>query len=408
MKTRDAAPRPTRGAPPPLDRLEVSASTYRLLGILIFAGIAITIYGLSAAPERTFLNLLLNGFYLLSLAVSGTFFIALQRLTRARWSVGLRRAPEALMLVLPVAAALMLVVFSAGRAIYPWSHHDFLAHEAPGTGKATYLQVPFIFARVASALVLWGVFAWLFRRTSLDQDRNAARNVVYHRRLDRYAGAFVVVFAPTFTLSAYDWIISLEPQWFSTMFAVYVFAGTFVQGIAAVTLTVALLAQRGLVGDTVQERHLHDLGKLLFAFATFWAYIWVCQYLLIWYGDLPEEVPYYVARTRGGWLFVFVCNVVVNWVTPFVALLSARAKRSARVLAAVSVLLLAGHWLDLYLLIMPSHWAAPEIGILEVGIAVGCLALAYLVFIRSLARAPLVPVNDPILLAEKLSHAPAH
>jgi hypothetical protein len=407
MKTRDAA---ARGAVS-LGRLQISPSTYRLLSVLILAGSVITIYGLVAAPERTFLNLLLNGFYLLSLAVSGTFFIALQRLARARWSVGIRRAPEALMLILPVAAVLMLVVFSAGRAIYPWSHPEVLealAHEAPGAGRVVYLQVPFVFARVATALVLWGLFAWLFRRTSLDQDRNADRNIVYHRRLDRYAGAFVVVFAPTFTLSAYDWIISLEPQWFSTMFAVYVFAGTFVQGIAAVTLTVALLAQRGLVGDTVKERHLHDLGKLLFAFATFWAYIWVCQYLLIWYGDLPEEVPYYVARTKGGWVFVFAANLVVNWVTPFVALLSARAKQSTRVLAVVSVVLLLGHWLDLYLLIMPSHWSAPAIGLVEVGVAVGCLAVAYLVFIRSLARAPLVPVNDPVLLAEKLAHAHAH
>jgi hypothetical protein len=256
--------------------------------------------------------------------------------------------------------------------------------------------------------VLWGAFAWVFRTTSLAQDRDPGRNLSYHRRLDRYAAGFAVVFAPTFTLSAYDWIISLDPKWFSTMFGVYVFAGAFVQGLAGITLTVVLLKERGLLGDTVKADHLHDLGKLLFAFATFWAYIWVCQYLLIWYGDLPEEAPYYVARTHGGWLFVYVANLVVNWIAPFIVLLPAPAKRSTRVLKSVSILLLFGHWVDLYLMIMPSHWAEPQVGILEVGIPVGCMALAYLVVIRGLSRAPLVPVNDPILLAERLSSAHSH
>lgn len=389
-------------------RLKVSGSTYQRLWIVVVVGAAVTLYGLSAAPERTWLNLLLNGFYLLSLAVSATFFLALQRLARARWSAGIRRPPEALMLVLPVAAGLMMAVFFAGRSIYPWSHPGVFAGEPAIAGKVVYLQVPFLFARVAVALALWGGFAWIFRKASLDQDRDTRRNMLYHRRLDGYAAGFAVVFAPTFTLSAYDWIISLEPKWFSTMFAVYVFAGTFVQGLAAITLVVAVLVERGLLGNAVKESHLHDLGKLLFAFSTFWAYIWVCQYLLIWYGDLPEEAPYYVARIHGGWVFVFAANLLVNWVAPFVVLLSAQAKRNTRVLKAVSVLLLCGHWLDLYLMIMPSHWAAPRMSVLEVVIAAGCMALAAIVFLRGLARAPLVPVNDPVLLADTRSPAHAH
>jgi hypothetical protein len=391
-----------------LPRLKVPSSTYRTLSIVIAVGGAITLYGLFSAPERTWLNLLLNGFYLLSLAVLATFFLAVQRLARARWSAGLRRAPEAFMFVLPVAAGLMMAVFFGGRSIYPWTHPGVFADEPPIAGKVVYLQGPFVFARVAAALVLWGGFAWLFRKTSLAQDHDAGKNLVYHRRLDRYAALFAVVFAPTFTLSAYDWIISLEPKWFSTMFGVYVFAGAFVQALAAITLVIVVLAERGLLGDTVKEHHLHDLGKLLFAFATFWAYIWVCQYLLIWYGNLPEEVPYYITRTQGGWLGVFAANLVVNWVTPFVVLLSATAKRNTRVLKAVSVVLLCGHWLDLYLMIMPSHWESPHLWVLEVGVTAGCTALACLVFLRGLAGAPLVPVNDPILLAEKLSTAHSH
>jgi hypothetical protein len=253
-------------------------------------------------------------------------------------------------------------------------------------------------------LLLWIVFAWLFRRTSLEQDRNPRSSLAYHYRLNRYAAAFVVVFAFSFTLGAYDWIISLDPSWFSTMFGIYVFAGTFVAGIAAVTLAAVVLRERGFLSNVVTDHHLHDLGKMLFAFSTFWAYIWTCQYLLIWYGNIPEEVTHYVKRTNGPWLWLFGLNLIVNWMIPFAVLLPARAKRNTMALKIVCVLLLCGHWLDLYILIMPSMgspvWSRPVIGFPEIAIAAGYSSLLYLLFIRSLAAAPLVPLSDPVLAAE--------
>jgi hypothetical protein len=362
----------------------------------------VVLVGLIAAPERTWLNLLLNGFYLTSLAVSAIFFLATQRLSGARWSAALRRVPEALMAVLPFGAVVMIGVFFARETIYGWSRPDAFLHESALAGKVSYLQPPFVFLRLVIALSLWGIFAWLFRKTSLAQDEKPGFGMRHHRRLNRYAAAFLLVFAPSFTVGSYDWIMSLEPGWFSTMFAVYVFAGTFVQGIAAITLAVVVLRERGAFGDTVSDQQLHDLGKMLFAFSTFWAYIWTCQYLLIWYGNIPEEAAYYAKRTSAEWLFVFGFNFVINWVVPFAALLSARAKQRPRVLVAVSSALLFGHWLDLYLLIMPARWDEPNIGIVEVTLAAGSAALAYLVFVRALSRAAIVPVNDPVLLAESL------
>src|SRR5262249_21598577 len=192
------------------------------------------------APDRTWPNLLLNGFYFTSLALSAIFFLATQRLTGARWSASMRRIPEAFMMALPVAALLMLLVFFGREVLYPWSRPGMFSNTPDIAGKVQYLQPPWILGRTMVSFLVWVAFAWLMRRTSLDQDRDPSSSLVLHKRLTRYAGLFVVVFALTFTMSVFDWIMSLEPEWFSTMFAVYVFAGTFVQGIAAVTLAAVL------------------------------------------------------------------------------------------------------------------------------------------------------------------------
>jgi hypothetical protein len=174
-----------------------------------------------------------------------------------------------------------------------------------------------------------------------------------------------------------------------------------------VTLVVVVLRQQGRLAP-VETAQLHDLGKLLFAFSTFWAYIWLCQYLLIWYGNVPEEVTYYVRRTNGPWLVLFALDVVVNWLVPFVVLMSARAKQNPRTLRAVSVLLLVGHWLDLYVMVVPARRPVPEFGPLELFVPLAYASLAYLVVVRSLSQAPLVPVNDPIVAHERLHGAHGH
>jgi hypothetical protein len=370
-------------------------------GLVAFA-VVVIIYGLSTAPAGVWPNLLLDGFYATSLGVSAMFFVAAQRLTGARWSASLRRIPEAITAVLPIMSVLMLLLYFGRETLFPWGRAGAFVQEPTIAGKVRYLQTPWVFARIAAVLLLWSAFALGFRRLSLQQDRHPELSLVLHHRLNRCAAAFAPVFALTFTIAVFDCLLSLDPRWFSTIFAVYVFAGTFVQGIAAVTLCATIL-QEGPLQNDIHEAQLNDLGKMLFAFSTFWAYLWVCQYLLTWYGNIPEETTHYLTRTQGPWLYLFAANVVVNWLIPFLTLISKPAKSKIGTLQLVSILLLGGHWLDLYLLIMPAVWPTPKLGLFEIAIATGFAALVYLVVARALGRAPLVPVNDPVLAYERLN-----
>ena len=387
--------------------LQVPKRIRNMALFLLAVGAISAIYGVIFAPERTWPNLLVDGFYITSAGVSAMFFLATQRATGARWSASLRRVPEAFLPILPLGAALMLAVFFGRHVLYAWSNPGVMVAEPAIAGKLRYLQPPWVFTRMVTVLVTWMVFARLFRRASVQQDMHPKLGLVLHEKMTRYAVAFIPVFALTLTLAAYDWLISTDPRWFSTMYAVYVFAGTFVQGIAALTLAVVLLKEHGFMKDSVSDHQLHDLGKMLFAFSTFWAYIWVCQYLLIWYGNIPEEVSHYITRTSGPWLYLFALNLLVNWVIPFLVLISVRAKCTGKVLKRIAVLLLCGHWLDLYLLVMPSVWKTPRIGFTEIAIAGGCIALLFLVFVRTLNQASLVPLNDPVLAFERL-HGTVH
>jgi len=207
----------------------------------------------------------------------------------------------------------------------------------------------------------------------------------------------------TFSMASFDWLMSTEPHWFSTIYALYSIAGALAAGTAAITLAVLALRRAGLMPE-LTESHLHDLGKLTFGFCTLWAYMWLSQYLLIWYANLPEETSYYLAREGGGWSFLFWMNVLLGWGIPFVLLLSRRGKRSEPNLAWACGFLLAGRWLDIYLMAAPG--TSPEhagIGLAELAILAGFGALFVLALVRGLRAAPLIPRGDPYL-QESLHH----
>jgi hypothetical protein len=362
--------------------------TRRIAWSLVIGGTIAAAAGLIADPQRTWPDLLLNGYYMLALALAGVVFIALQHLCGASWSADIRRVPEAMMSALPIAALLMLLLFFGREWIY--GADRAAAHTSPS--KAVYLSTPFFFGRMVLFVAIWIAFALAMRRASLRQDGSAAP--IHERRLVQFSGAFIVVFAISFSLASFDWLMTLTRDWSSTIFAIYAFAGLFVGGLAAITLAVVLLLERGYLTDVVTDEHLHDLGKLLFAFSIFWAYIWFSQYLLIWYGNLPDETQYYMARTGNRWTALFLLNLVVNWVVPFLVLMAREPKRNPFVLKWIAIVMLAGRWLDLYVAVMPGLTPSPAVRILDLLITAGYAAAFFLVTTRALAAAPVVPARS--------------
>jgi hypothetical protein len=308
--------------------------------------------------ERSWANLFVAGNWLLGVGLGGLVLLALHYVTGARWSTPLRRVMDAMSFALPVAAVALLAVLFC----YPSLWHAFSTAEPPATSTAesplhlAWMDRPFFLARSLAYLGLWMVFAIAMVRNSRGEENEGDLSLKHYRyEMNRRLSAlFLVVFAITCWLSSSDWLMSLERDWASTIFGVYNFAGILITALAAESiLTIALRRQRS-VQAVINEDHLHDLGTLLFGFSSFWMYTWFCQYMLIWYVNIPEETSYYRARWHGGWREWVFLDLALNWVVPFVVLLFRSAKRSPWSLGAVALVVLVGRWVDLTVMILPT------------------------------------------------------
>ncbi|HLB00734.1 MAG TPA: hypothetical protein VJO14_05050, partial [Bacteroidota bacterium] len=263
-----------------------------------------------------------------------------------------------------------------------------------------WLNIPFFAVRTVAYLAVWGLLLRKMIVTSRRQDGEGGTALT--AKNTRFSAAYIALFAFTFTLASMDWIMTLEPEWYSTIFGIYNFSGVFVSGLAVTTIFVIVLKRSGGPRSVISEAHLLNLGKLLFAFSTFWMYIWFSQYLLIWYANIPEEVVYLVKRQEGSWVIFTVVNVLFNWFIPFVVLLPRWTKRNEGLLLKVCILLLAGHWIDLFWMILPPFMPeAPVFTIWEFAPLSAALSLFFLLVFRTLSRHSVVPTGDP-LLAESL------
>ena len=368
-----------------------------IVKIILVVGALLTLVGYLVARERTAAAVLVSATYVLGLGLGGLLFLVFGFLTNAGWSTAIRRVPEALGGLLPLGALLMVLSLAGMPVLYEWTHsNDPLIQK-----KAAWLNEGFFLVRAAIYLALWLLFGAALRAMSRKQDQTGDPRSV--ARMTALSAVFLIVFAFTFSAASFDWIMSLEAQWFSTVFGVYCFSGVFLAALAAITVGAILLRRRGPLRGILRPDHLHDMGKLMLGFSTFWAYIWFCQYMLIWYSHIPEETSYYVARFHGAWGPLMVLNPIVNFLVPFLVLLSRPAKRSESVMLGVALLLLVGRWLDLYLLVNPALMSSPQFGVWEIAPVLMGLSLAAMAFFRVFRRGNPVPGKDPMLV-ESLHH----
>lgn len=370
--------------------------------VCVGIGIASTTLGFVLYPVNTWITLLVDSYYFLTVALFGVVILAIQSVSGAAWITPVRRVPEAFTTyLLPGGALLLAVTGIGGHTLYEWTHHSHVARDEILRAKATYLNEPFFFIRLVVIVALWWWFARALTRLSHEQDRTG--DIGNTKRAIRYSVSFLILFTLSFSLANVDWIMSIEPHWFSTVFGVYCFSGLFVGGVSAMSFGVLSLQAMGYLKTEVNRNHYHDLGKLMFGFATFWAYIWFSQYMLIWYTNIPEETAYYMLRLQNDWDWLFWFNLVLNWAVPFIILLPRASKRSPAVLLRVSIALLVGRWFDIYLLVAPkvfevSGMAKPFITFTDVGIGFGFLGIFILMTAKAISKKSLIPSRDPYII----------
>jgi hypothetical protein len=379
----------------PWNRIPVMGAVCALLGIA-----ACAILGL-ADPKQFFFSWLVSFLFFLSLALGALFFVLIQYAAQGGWGIVLRRIGETTFATIPVIAALFLPVLLGLHDLYEWSHAEAVAADALLRWKAPYLNVPFFLIRAALYFGIWSFIALMYYRGSSGQDVTGDPGV--SARLRRLAGPGIIVLALTQTFASVDWIMSLTPHWYSTMFGVYFFAGSFVGFIALLSVVAAAMRRAGLLDTVISAEHLHDIGKLLFGFTVFWTYIAFSQFFLMWYANLPEETIWYQARMEGSWMTVSLVLMAGHFVAPFFYLMGRAVKRRGSTLAIGGAWLLAMHFLDLYWQVMPTlHPEGLRPSLLDVAALVaigGCFVAAASWLMR---RQALVPLRDP-RLAESLA-----
>lgn len=405
-----------------------NVKTWSLIAIVI--GVVAIAFGfLTDNIERTFANLLLMGYYFTCVCLCGVFFCAVQYVAQAGWSASILRVPQAFIKILPIAATVLVVIALAGL----FTTHHALNEEgkdvvepylykiwgADGVstvgsenydhiiaGKSSFLNKPFFIIRLVGFLFCYTIFGLLFVKYSTNEDEIGG--MFNYEKSFKMACIFLVIFGFTTPIFAFDVIMSLDAHWFSTLFGWYNFAAMWVSGLAVITLVIIYLRKQGYLG-WVTENHLHNLGQLIFGFSVFWTYLWFAQFLLIYYANLPEEAVYFYKRWEPQFKPWFWFNIVINFLAPLLILMMRDSKRTTSVLKTVCIILIVGHWLDYFMMIMPgtvgpqSEWYT-EFGLIELGVFLGFAGLFTFLVLNAVSKLKsLIPKNHPFI-EESLHH----
>jgi hypothetical protein len=390
---------PERSWPEGLKLGAAGARWARIAAICGVVGLVVSILIATIADEgssRFYRSYLANYAYFLSIALGALFLVMITHLTRAGWSIAIRRVAEAVAFCLIPLTVLVIPVVFGMHDLYEWTHGEAIADDALLQGKQPYLNQTFFIIRLIVYFGAWLFLAWYFASRSTRQDSTGDPRLTL--RMERMSAVGMIVFAFTVTFAAFDFLMSLAPHWYSTIYGVYYFSGAVVGILGFLIILLSLLQRGGRLRHVVSTEHYHDLGRLLFAFVVFWAYIAFSQYMLIWYANLPEETVYYFYRQEGQWVWITLLLLFGHFILPFLALISRHPKRRVASLVAAAAWLLVMHWIDVYWLVMPeSSRGVVPLHLLDLTLFIGLGGLFVAAVLQRLARHPLIPIKDPKL-----------
>jgi hypothetical protein len=378
---------------------------------LIAVGLLLTVVGVATGmgdhhfKTRLMTNGLINGFFYFALGLGALFFLALQYATETGWYASVKRVIEAVAGFIPYGIGifgivLLTITFMDGAHIYTWMDPETVAHDEIIQGKSAYLNKTFFWIRTVVYFLTYFYFLTGFKKRSLEEDRIGGTEL--HFKNYRQGALFLVFFAVFSSTSSWDWLMSIDVHWFSTLYGWYTFAGMWCSTMVVLVITTLYLKKLGYL-KKVNDSHIHDLGKWTFATSFLWSYLWFSQFMLIWYANIGEEVTYYQMRIDN-YKVMYFAMFVINFAFPMLLLMSRDAKRHAGILTIVGLIILAGHWVDVYIMVSGgSMGAQAQIGFLEVGMAIMLLGVFIYVVLNNLTKAPLTPVNHPFL-DESLHH----
>ncbi len=384
---------------------QINTKAKKLVYALIGLGLILTIIGVATGmgdhhfKTRLLTNGLINGFFFFALGLGALFFLALQYATETGWYASVKRVIEAVAGFLPYGMGFFGIVLLAitlmdGAHIYLWMDSEIVKHDEIIQGKSAYLNPAFFWIRTIVYFATYFIFLRGFKRRSLLEDQEGGTTL--HFTNYKKGALFLVFFAVFSSTSAWDWLMSIDVHWFSTLFGWYTFAGMWCSTMVVLVITTLYLKKLGHL-EKVNESHIHDLGKWTFATSFLWSYLWFSQFMLIWYANIGEEVTYYQMRIEN-FKVLYFSMFVINFAFPMLLLMSRDAKRHAGILTTVGLIILAGHWLDVYIMVSAGSLGAnAKLGFLEVGMALLLAGSFIFIILNNLTKAPLTPVNHPFL-----------
>lgn len=346
--------------------------------------------------ERFFLSYLVNFAFYLSLSLGALFFILTQHIGRGGWSVVVRRVAEGFAANVALMFILFWVLYAGMGHLYSWTDEAKVATDPILQGKEPYLNTGFFLIRILFYFGVWIALSQYFLRGSVGQD--TSKDPKKTERMQMVSAPGIPIAALTLTFASFDLLMSRDPHWFSTIFGVYYFAGSFLGFYSLLALFLHLLQSKGLMKETITVEHYHDIGKYMFGFTVFWAYIAFSQFMLIWYGNIPEETIWYMRRFEGGWLNASYFLLIGHFIVPFFILIHRSVKRIPSALAAIAVWVLLMHWFDLYWIVMPESIVG-QVGLSWIDLAgfVGMGGLYLAGFAFFIGEKSLIPKGDPRL-----------